>query len=230
MPKTKRNITGAIIVAAGTSRRMGETDKILLPLAGKPVLLRALEPFLENRKINRIVLVLNRRNLRAARALLETAGLLERVAPCLGGKRRQDSVLAGLKKLGKCDWVVIHDCARPLATPDLIECGLQAAKETGAATAGVPVTDTIKLADNRQVVRRTMHRENLWQTQTPQVFRYDVLAQAFQYNERDVTDEAQLVELTGVRVRIYQGAYDNIKITTPADLAIAEALLAQRKG
>ncbi len=221
---------GVVIVAAGSSRRMNGKDKIMSPLAGKPLLFHVLEPFLKFRQTGRIVLVLNRRNLSGARDLLTQYGWDERVVTCLGGKRRQDSVLAGLKKLGKCDWVIIHDGARPRITLDLIRRGLEAAWESGAATAAVPVTDTIKLAGTDMVVHWTMPRENLWHIQTPQIFRYDMLMDAFQYNEHDVTDEAQLVELTGGRVKLFMGAYDNIKITTPADLAIVGALMRQRKA
>jgi 2-C-methyl-D-erythritol 4-phosphate cytidylyltransferase len=220
---------GVVVVAAGSSRRMNGKDKILTSLAGKPVLCRVLEPFLRFSQVGRIVLVLNRRNLSSARELLSEYGWDERVVTCLGGKRRQDSVLAGLKKLGKCDWVIIHDGARPRITLAFIRRGLGAARETGAATAAIPVTDTIKLAGTDMVVRWTMPRENLWQIQTPQIFRYDILINAFQFNEYDVTDEAQLVELTGGRVKLFTGAYDNIKITTPDDLAIVGALMRQRK-
>lgn len=226
----KKEKIGVVIVAAGSSRRMGKTDKIMAMLAGKPVLSHVLEPFLKFRQTGCIVLVLNRRNLSGAKDLLMKYGWDERVVTCLGGKRRQDSVLAGLKKLGKCDWVIIHDGARPRITIDLIRRGLKAARESGAATAAIQVTDTIKLAGTDMVVRWTMPRENLWQIQTPQVFRYDMLMDAFQYNEHDVTDEAQLVELTGGMVKLFMGAYDNIKITTPADLAIVGALMRQRKA
>jgi 2-C-methyl-D-erythritol 4-phosphate cytidylyltransferase len=230
MAKTRAQETiGAVIVAAGLSKRFGNTDKLLAPLARKPVLVRVLEPFLKLRKIHRIVLVLNRRNLSEVKDQLLERGWSDRVTTCLGSKRRQDSVYAGFKKLGKCDWVIIHDGARPLVTVELIERGLKAARETGAATAAVPATDTIKLADKDGMARWTMPRDSLWNCQTPQVFRTEILAKAFEYVEHDVTDEAQLVELTGGRVKLFMGAYDNIKITTPADLAIAESLLKLRK-
>jgi 2-C-methyl-D-erythritol 4-phosphate cytidylyltransferase len=227
-PQKKESI-GVVIVAAGSSRRMNGEDKIMALLAGKPVLIHVLEPFLKFHQVQRIVLMLNRRNISATRELLTRYGWDERVVTCLGGKRRQDSVLAGLKKLGKCDWVIIQDGARPRITADLIKRGLEAAQETGAAIAAIPATDTIKLAGTDMVVRWTMPRDSLWQIQTPQIFRYEMLMNAFQYNEHDVTDEAQLVELTGGRVKLFMGAYDNIKITTPADLKIVGALLRKRK-
>jgi 2-C-methyl-D-erythritol 4-phosphate cytidylyltransferase len=226
----KKGKIGVVIVAAGSSRRMNGEDKIMVPLAGRPVLIHVLAPFLRFHEIERIVIVLNRRNLDGVKELLMKYGWDERVVTCLGGKRRQDSVLAGLRKLGKCDWVIIHDGARPRITLDLIRCGLEAARETGAAIAAIPVSDTIKLAGTDMVVHWTMPRESLWQIQTPQVFRYEMLMNAFQYNEHDVTDEAQLVELTGGEVKLFMGAYDNIKITTPTDLKIAGALMKQRKA
>lgn len=216
-------------MAAGASRRFGGTDKLLAPLAGKPVLIHVLTPFMKLRNIDRIVLVLSRRNLGAVKELLATRDWDRHVTTCLGGKRRQDSVYAGFKKLGRCDWVIIHDGARPLVTTELIERGLKAARETGAAIAAIPTLDTIKLADKSAVARWTMPRDSLYNCQTPQVFRWDVLAKAFEYIEQDVTDEAQLVELTGGRVKLFTGAHDNIKITVPADLAIARALLRRRK-
>ncbi|MDP2918989.1 MAG: 2-C-methyl-D-erythritol 4-phosphate cytidylyltransferase [Dehalococcoidia bacterium] len=219
---------GVIIVAAGLSQRFGKVDKVLALLAGKPVLVHVLEPFIHFPGIDRIILPLNRHNLLPAKKLLAEYGWDRRIITCLGGKRRQDSVYAGFKKLGKCDWVIIQDGARPLVTTDLIERGMKAANETGAAIPAVPAKDTIKLADKDGIARWTLPRESLYNCQTPQVFRYEVLASAFEYIAQDVTDEAQLVELTGGRVKLFPGAYDNIKITAPADLAIAEALLRSR--
>jgi 2-C-methyl-D-erythritol 4-phosphate cytidylyltransferase len=226
--KKENETTGAIVVAAGAGKRFGKSDKILAPLAGKPILARVLEPFIRTHAIDRIVVVCNRRNLAAIKTLLSERGWDDRVTTCLGGERRQDSVFAGFRKLGRCDWVVIQDAARPLITPDLIRRGLEAARETGAAVAGVPTIDTVKIVDSEGVARWTLPRDRLWNVQTPQVFRCDVLARAFEYIEHDVTDEAQLVELTGGRVKTYTGAYDNMKITTPADLEIAAALLRRR--
>jgi 2-C-methyl-D-erythritol 4-phosphate cytidylyltransferase len=223
----RKEIIGVVIVAAGASRRM-RRDKVLEPLAGKPLLLHALAPFFADRRIGPVVLVLNRRNLRAARAVLERVGLLERVRTCLGGERRQDSTFAGVRKLGRFDWVIVHDGARPLVTREIIDRGLEAMRETGVATAAVPVTDTIKLGGGGDIVERTVPRESLWQTQTPQVFSREAITAAFEHNATDVTDDTQLAGLAGYKVKLFMGAYDNIKITTPADLGIAAALLAQR--
>jgi 2-C-methyl-D-erythritol 4-phosphate cytidylyltransferase len=227
-PKNSESI-GVIIVAAGSSQRMNGKDKILALLAGKPVILHVLKPFLKLPEVGRIVMVLNRNNIHAVKDLLESHELNERVTTCLGGKRRQDSVLAGLKKLGNCEWVIIQDGARPNISTDLIKRGLDAVQDTGVAVAAVPVSDTIKLADEDMFVRWTMPRENLWQIQTPQVFFYDTLMDAFACSNEDVTDEAMLIELAGGTVKLFMGAYDNIKITTPEDLVMARTLMRNRK-
>ena len=146
---------------------------------------------------------------------------------CIGGKRRQDSVLMGLDLLDEWVWVVVHDGARPLVTVDLIERGLKAAAETGAAVAAVPVTDTIKTVGAGRIVTGTPARGDLWSVQTPQVFRHDMLLEAYRKATAATavaTDDASLVERAGNSVKLYMGSYDNIKITTPADLVVAEAL------
>ena len=133
-------------------------------------------------------------------------------------------MLAGLQLLGDCDLVIVHDGARPLVTISLIEDGIAAAKETGAAVAAMPATDTIKLADKKLITCQTLTRDNLWLCQTPQVFLYDLLIKAYRKTTAEVTDDAQIVELVGGKVKLYLGSYDNIKITTPVDLAMAEIL------
>jgi len=143
---------------------------------------------------------------------------------CLGGLRRQDSVAAGLRLLGDCGWVIIHDGARPLVTVALIERALAAARETGAAVPAVPVKDTIKAVDGEGFVRETLPRADLRAVQTPQVFRADIIRAAYQATTDDVTDDASLVERLGCRVKLFPGADDNIKITTPEDLLIAGVL------
>jgi 2-C-methyl-D-erythritol 4-phosphate cytidylyltransferase len=175
------------------------------------------------------VVVLNNNNYDEGKELIVGQNWEKEVAVCIGGKRRQDSVLAGLKLLGDCDLVVIQDGARPFVTVGLIEDGLATAKETGAAVAAVPATDTIKSADKAMIARQTLPRENLWLCQTPQVFLYDVLLKAYRNATTDVTDDAQIVELAGGKVKLYMGSYDNIKITAPVDLAVAETLWKRRK-
>jgi 2-C-methyl-D-erythritol 4-phosphate cytidylyltransferase len=120
--------------------------------------------------------------------------------------------------------VVIHDGARPLVTEDLIRRGLAEVEETGAAVAAIPVTDTIKVAGGDGIVRDTPLRNDLWMVQTPQVFRFDIITEAYRRAKAEVTDDASLLEQSGYKVKLYMGAYDNIKVTVPADLAVAEVL------
>ena len=230
MADSEQPEVGAIIVAAGKSRRMLGTDKIFTPLAGQPVLLHVLQPFIDCQSIDRIVVVLNSRNYDEGKELIASQNWEKEVAVCIGGRRRQDSVLAGLQLLGDCDLVIVHDGARPLVTIDLIEDGLEAVKETGAAVAAMPATDTIKLADKKMIVSQTLARDSLWLCQTPQVFVYDLLIKAYREVTAEVTDDAQVVELAGGKVKFYMGSYDNIKITTPADLAMAEMLWKRRES
>jgi len=215
---------GAVIAAAGGSERMGGVDKLFAPITGKPVLARVIDTFQRCKSVDQIVPVVNRENLESCRQLVAEHSWPKLTEVCLGGERRQDSVAAGLKQLDHCKWVVIHDGARPLVTVELIERGLEAVRETGAAVAGVPVTDTIKVADNDRIVQETPLRQNLWAVQTPQIFRFDIISKAYQQVKGEVTDDATLVERLDYKVKLYMGAYDNIKITTPDDLVIAEAL------
>jgi 2-C-methyl-D-erythritol 4-phosphate cytidylyltransferase len=143
----------------------------------------------------------------------------------LGGDRRRDSVRAGLVALADCDLVLVHDGARPLVTPELIETVLTAAAETGAALCAVPVTDTVKRADAAGLVESTVSREHLWLAQTPQAFRCDILLRAHEELEGDFTDDAAMVETLDLPIRIVMGSARNLKITTPEDLDLAEAML-----
>ncbi len=215
----------AIIVAAGDSQRMQGIDKMFVPLGRRPVLARVLSTFQSCEKIDQIVVVMHAKNLDECRQMVAAEKWHKVTDICLGGARRQDSVVEGLKRIKTAAWVVIHDGARPLVTIDLIERGLAAAEETGAAAAAVPVTDTIKVVQAGEIVRQTLPRQNLRAVQTPQVFRFDVIKNTYKYAAGDATDDASLVEKAGYKVKLYAGAYDNIKITTQDDLAVAEALL-----
>jgi 2-C-methyl-D-erythritol 4-phosphate cytidylyltransferase len=221
---SKKETVAAIIVAAGDSQRMGGVDKMFAPLCGRPVLARVIDTFQKCKRIDQIIVVMSSKNIEQCRRLVALEGWSKVKDVCLGGKQRQDSVAEGLKRLKYGEWVVIHDGARPLVTIDLIEKGLDVAKETGAAVAALPVTDTIKVAGADAIVRQTLSRQNLRAVQTPQIFRIDVIMNTYRHVFGDVTDDASLVEKAGYKVKLYPGSYDNIKITTPADLAMAEAL------
>ena len=220
--------TAAIIVAAGRGERMGGVDKMFAPLAGRLVLVRAVDTFQRCELIDRIIVVVSEKSMEKAKRLVLEQGWSKVTDVCPGGEERWQSVAAGLGRLKDCRWVVIHDGARPLITEELIKNGLEAAKESGAAVAAVPVTDTIKLAGEDGFVMGTPPRRNLWAVQTPQVFRFDIIAEAHRAQSRleDLaTDDALLVEKLGYKVKLYMGSYDNIKITTPGDLALAGILL-----
>ena len=214
----------AIIAAAGESRRMGGVDKVFAGLGGKPLLAWVIETFEQCSAVNEVVVVVSEPSLEQCREMVAREKWSKVTDICIGGKRRQDSVRAGLNSLGQCDWVIVHDGARPLVTEDLIDRGLSEARETGAAVAAVPVTDTIKVAAEDGLVGETLSRRNLWAVQTPQVFRFDIISEAYSRVQGEVTDDASLVEQLGYKVKLYMGSYDNIKVTTPADLALAELL------
>ncbi len=219
--------TGVVIVGAGSSQRMG-MDKVFMSLAEKPLLAWSVDVCQSCELVNQIVIVLNESKLDLGRRLVAERGWSKVVEICLGGDRRQDSVKQGLNKLKGCDWVVIHDGARPFLTLDLIRDGLEAAQSTGAAVVAVPVKDTVKLCGSDLMVKRTLNRQELWAVQTPQVFRFDIITKAHEQIKDDVTDDASMVEQLGYKAKLYMGSYDNIKITTPEDLALAELIVRKK--
>jgi 2-C-methyl-D-erythritol 4-phosphate cytidylyltransferase len=202
-------------------------DKLWTELAGQLVLTYALEQLVVSGLVPTITLVVAADRLVQARQL--TVGLGARTIVCVGGASRRESVAAGLAVLPNCEWVLVHDAARPFLTPDLIARGLEAARETGAAVAAVPARDTLKRVVKGTVVE-TPPRAELWQVQTPQIFRRELLTTALELPDDDVTDEATLVERLGGQVRVFDGAETNWKITTPADLRLAEAWLSVGSG
>ena len=211
---------GAIIAAAGSSQRMGDVDKIFISLRDKPLLAWSVDTCQGCDLVQQIVIVLSSTNLKLGQELAKERAW-SKAAVCLGGAQRQDSVKEGIRRLEDCEWVVVHDAARPFLTCELIQRGLEAAMETGAAVAAVPVNDTIKLANDTGTVAKTLQRNKLWATQTPQVFRSDIITRAYQELRTEVTDDATAVERLGYRVRLYMGAHNNIKVTTPEDLTLA---------
>jgi 2-C-methyl-D-erythritol 4-phosphate cytidylyltransferase len=221
--------TAAIIVAAGSGRRMGGSGpKVLLSLGGRPILARAAGAFLDHPRITRVVIAVADEE-SARRALGGDAG---RVRLVRGGERRQDSVWNGLEAVGEAEIVLVHDAARPLVEPALIDAVIDAAAGFGAAVPITPITATVKRFDGEGFVAATVPREDLGLAQTPQGFRASLLRRAFAAAPagRRFTDDAALVEHLGVRVRVVAGSPRNIKITVPADLALAERLLEAPPG
>lgn len=219
---------GAILVGAGESRRMRGQDKVVRELRGQPLVSISLRVFNDSPLIDAIVLVLGPHNIEQGRRIVEDNRLDKVVEVCLGGDRRQDSVRRGLERVSHMEWTVVHDAARPCVTEDLIARGLDEVRQTGAAIAAVPVSDTIKRADHDRTVTETLDRDGLWAVQTPQVFRTELLRQAHDAVSEDATDDASMVERVGASVRIFMGSPDNIKVTAPEDLALAEAILLAR--
>lgn len=217
---------GAIVVAAGESRRMGGQDKLLIAVGGRPLITHTLRAFETCAAVAQVVVVLSEHNAAGVLPLLRPFRKVTRT--CRGGRRRQDSVRNGLYTLPACDWVVVHDGARPLVTPAIISRGLAVARQTGAAAAAMPVVDTLKAAREDGTVIRTVPRAGLWAVQTPQVFRYDLLLAAHEQIAEDVTDDCAMLERLGHPVRLYEASRLNLKVTTPEDVDIADALLRRR--
>lgn len=216
---------GAVIVAAGMSKRMGGADKIFAAIDGAPLLAHTIAAFQRSPVIDRIVLVLAKARVGTGIELVKQHQWTKVIAVCAGGARRQDSVGEGLKRLGDIEWVMIHDGARPCLTQDIIERGLEAAQESGAAIPAIPVADTIKVVSGDSYVVDTPQRDGLYAAQTPQVFRFDIISAAHRMAEDDVTDDAILAERAGHKVKIFTGSSTNIKVTTKEDLIIAEAII-----
>ena len=215
---------GAIIVAAGSGERMGGVDKLFTEVAGRPLLAHALAPFEDSAAVSTIVVVMSAQNLKRGREIVERFGFTRVSSLVKGGARRQDSVRAGLEALGACDYVAVHDGGRPLVTVQLIERGLEAAIESGAAVPAVRVADTVKEVDDGLVLR-TVDRSRLRAIQTPQVFRRELLERAHSEITADVTDDAAMIEALGEPVRVFEGDRRNLKVTVAADLELVKALL-----
>ncbi|UCE87949.1 MAG: 2-C-methyl-D-erythritol 4-phosphate cytidylyltransferase [Deltaproteobacteria bacterium] len=225
----------ALVLAAGRGERLGDSvPKAYLPLAGTPLVVRALEAMAASPDVDRVTPVVAEADLERFAALAPALRRVPKLTdPVLGGAERQDSVKCGLAALGEAvGWVAVHDAARPLVEPDAVSRVVRAAREHGAALLALPVADTIKrVADG--VVVETPPREAFWAAQTPQVFRAELLREAIAKAEAEglrATDDAALVERLGVRVRVVRGDPSNLKITHREDLAAAEAWLRARAG
>lgn len=229
-------ITVAIIPAGGAGKRLkAQVAKQYLLLDHVPVLIHTLKVFQKSKVIDNIVLALPPDNLVSVRQdLLDKYGFSKVTTIVAGGKERQDSVRNGLATInGKCDVVVIHDAVRPFVSEKMIRLVVAAAKTAGAASAGVRAKDTIKETKKDNMVAATIPRQNVWLTQTPQAFKFELLKKAYKtaYDEKFYgTDDATLVERIGKKVKMINGSYENIKITTSEDLFIAQALMKKKTG
>lgn len=223
--------TTAIIVAAGDSTRMGyKMSKQLIPLCGRPAIEYTLRAFQSCDEIREIIVVARPQDIND---IAQTAFAFKKVmVVTAGGSDRAESVRKGVKAASRCTThFAIHDGARVLITPGEILRVLNTAYETGAATLGTPVTDTVKVVGEDGDILSTPDRSTLWAVQTPQVFEAALYRRAVENaaeNGLSVTDDCTMVEAIGTPVRVVRGEYTNIKLTTPSDIAIAEALLKRK--
>jgi 2-C-methyl-D-erythritol 4-phosphate cytidylyltransferase len=223
-------MVAVIIPAAGEGRRFGAGQpKQLTDLCGWPILAHTLSRFDQTVAVDRVVLTVPYGRIKQVREeVVEPYGFTKPCVVIEGGKTRQESVYEGFLALEEdVDLIVVHDGVRPLVRPSTIESVIAEAREHGAAIAAVPVRDTLKRVRDG-VIQTTLPRDEIWQAQTPQAFLRPILAEAMAAAWREGfqgTDEAALVERTGHPVRVYHGTADNIKITSPEDLVLAEALI-----
>ena len=233
--------TAAVVLAAGQGKRMqSAVAKQFLLLDGEPVVCHALRAF-ENSEAECIVLVTGADEIEYCRKeIVEKYGFNKVIGVVAGGKERYHSVHEGLcaleSVLDEDGIVLIHDGARPLVTSEMIHRTIEAAREFEACVAAVPVKDTIKVADADGFAVMTPDRSTLWQMQTPQTFRYGLVYGAYrtllsdESYQKGITDDAMVVEtMTSGRVKLVEGSYENIKVTTPEDMIVAESFLKRRK-
>lgn len=221
----------AIVLAAGAGKRMNtKVHKQYLEVAGKPVLYYALKAF-EESAVSDIVLVVGAGEEDYCRhEIINKYGFKKVKAIVAGGKERYHSVYQGLLAAEGADYVLIHDGARPLVDNTIIQRSMEAVLKYQACVVGMPVKDTIKIVNGEQFAKETPDRNKLWQVQTPQTFSYALVKEAYrkilEQEDATITDDAMVVErMTSVSVKLIEGSYRNIKITTPEDLLIAEAYL-----
>lgn len=223
-----RKSCGAVIVAAGSAQRMSGIDKMLTPLWGQPVLLRTVRAISQSERIDKIYIVTREDLVQQVKDLCSEEKKVVQVLQ--GGASRAESVLRGLSATEE-ELVAIHDGARPLVSVSVIEEAILAAEEMGAAAPAIPVHDTIKVAQDGIIVQ-TPDRSTLFAVQTPQVFDRALIAEALQNaiaKDLTLTDDCSAAELAGYTVRLTAGSEENLKITVPTDLILAEAILTRRE-
>lgn len=232
--ESKRPFCSVLVAAAGSSSRMGGVNKLMEPLDGIPVLARTLIALQSAQRVDEIVVATREEDLVEISRLCRTYGVTKCSKVIRGGENRVHSVLlAALEAAPEATLLAVHDGARPLATPELIDRVITAAGRCGAAAPAVPVKDTVKVVRDGGSVERTLERDSLRAVQTPQVFEADLLKAALQAavdGGAAVTDDCSAVEALGKVVFLVDGDEANIKITTPIDLVLAEAILQAREN
>lgn len=223
-------VTG-IVLAGGKGSRMGsDMPKQYMLLAGKPLLYYCLRAFEESAADNVVLVTAAGEEEYCKREIVERYGFCKVAAVAAGGRERYESVYYGLLAAGTPEFVLIHDGARPLLTPELIDRLSSETKKYGACIAGMPVKDTIQMTNAQGEIVQTPKRELLWAAQTPQAFSFSLVFDAYfrlmREKQIEVTDDASVVRMYyDVPIRMVQGSYTNLKVTTPEDLILAEALL-----
>lgn len=228
-------ICTAVIVAAGKGKRMGtEISKQFLPLGGKEILAHTVEKLERAAGIRDIILVTGEDSIEDVRDMTKEYDWKKITGITAGGRERQDSVRNGLRLVSAdTEIVLIHDGVRPFVTEEIVQMSIETAGEMGACVAGVPAKDTIKVCNAENIAVATPERSTLWQIQTPQTFRRDLILAAYETAAKDGfvgTDDASLAEHCGYPVKVILGSYRNIKITTREDLLIGEAFLKEEKS
>ena len=223
-------MNGVVIVAAGTGSRMKkDINKQFIKLKNKEIVAHTIEKFYNSENIDDIVVVIREDEEEYFNKNIKEKYGFTNIKVAHGGNERQDSVFNGIKMLKKeCDVVLIHDGARPFVTDDIIKRSINKANEHNAIVVGVKVKDTIKVVSDNGNILDTPNRSYLWAVQTPQVFKYDIITKAYEdaYNNNYYgTDDAMLVERIGYNVKMIEGSYNNIKITTQEDLEFGEQIL-----
>ncbi len=225
--------TSVIIVAAGSSTRMQGTNKQLAEVGGIPVIVRSMLAFEKCESVSEIIVVTREESIETFKALAAEYSVSKLSCVVPGGSTRQESVINGLRRISdSTSMIAVHDGARPLVTPENIERTIADARVFSGAVLGVPVKDTIKVVSDG-LITDTPPRSSLYITQTPQVFKRSVYMRAVEFSQRnylDFTDDCQMAEAIGVKVCMTTGDYKNIKITTPEDIAVAEAILGEQGG
>lgn len=221
----------AVIVAGGTGKRFGDaTPKQFLELNGKPVIIRSIEAFANNENITSIIIAVHSEWYNHARKLIEEFKIAKVKEIVVGGITRQDSVAAAIRTetAKDADFILVHDAVRPLVSNELINRIIEETEEYGAVVPGVEVNDTLKEQNYKGMVIKTLEREKIRAIQTPQGFWSDTLISAFENAKNSNfqgTDDASVVEFFGYKIRIAEGDVNNIKITNPKDIKLAEFIL-----
>lgn len=221
----------AIVLAAGSGKRMNsQVHKQYLIIQDRPVLYYSLKAF-EDSAVDEIVLVVGKSEEEFCRKeIVDKYGISKVKAIVEGGKERYHSVFEGLKQTSDADYVLIHDGARPFVNQDIIRRCMQEVQKYQACVVGMPVKDTIKIADEEGYAKQTPDRKNVWMIQTPQTFSYALIYEAYEEmlktEDTAITDDAMVLErIKGKKSKLIEGSYRNIKITTPEDLLIANVYL-----